>query len=83
MSATGETGPSVLLDPAGPSTAGTLFVCPLCGGRSTHGERACGACPFSRGCDVVRCGHCGYTYPRSSPLVSWVARRLGIPEARP
>ncbi len=60
----------------------TLFRCPLCGGRFTHGEQVCSACPLKAGCDVVGCPHCGYQFPRSSVtvevlgrVVRWLARR--------
>jgi len=58
----------------------TVFRCALCGGRFTHGGRACAPCPLSSGCDLVRCPSCGYTFPRSSRLLGWLRRRLG---ARP
>lgn len=53
---------------------GTLFTCPLCGGRFTHAGLACGGCPLASGCDVVRCPVCGHQFPRSSRLVNWLAR---------
>lgn len=62
--------------------AGTAFVCPLCGGRFEHGGRACGSCPMSTGCDLVKCPHCGFQYPRSSRLVTWL-RRLAARIRRP
>ena len=52
----------------------TAFGCPLCGGRFTHGEKVCGTCPMAAGCDLVRCPHCGYQFPRSSLLVRWALR---------
>ena len=50
----------------------TVITCPLCGGRFTHGERVCGACPLSGGCAIVRCPRCSYAFPRSS----WIVDRL-------
>ncbi len=58
-------------------TAATVFACPLCGGGFTHGGQVCGGCPLSGGCDVVRCPHCRYAFPRSSRLVEWFRRRVG------
>ena len=52
----------------------TVFACPLCGARFSHGERACAACPLAAGCDVVRCPHCCYAFPRSSPTLEWLRR---------
>jgi hypothetical protein len=60
----------------------TVFTCPLCGARFTHGGQVCGGCPLAAGCDVVRCPHCSYQYPRSSWVASWFARRFGGKEAR-
>jgi hypothetical protein len=60
-----------------PLVAATVFTCPLCGGRFTHGGQVCGACPLTRGCDLVRCPHCSYAFPRSSRLVDWFRRRVG------
>jgi hypothetical protein len=58
----------------------TLFSCPLCGGRFSHGERVCSACPLKPGCDIVGCPHCGYQFPRTSIIVETLGRlfrRLG------
>jgi hypothetical protein len=54
----------------------TVFACGLCGCRFAHGVRACGACPMSTGCELVKCPNCGFQFPRSSRVVAW-ARRLG------
>jgi hypothetical protein len=56
---------------------GTVFVCALCGARFTHGGRVCGGCALQPGCFLVKCPSCGYQFPRSSPLVDWLRRRLG------
>ena len=61
--------------PVLPAADATLD-CPLCGLRFTRGERPCGACPLSGGCDIVCCPHCGYTFPGSSRIVNWVGRLL-------
>jgi hypothetical protein len=68
------------------SLRGEGTVCPLCGKRFIRGERACAPCPLSGGCDIVCCPHCGYTFPRSSRIVSWIgrlARRVAAPKEMP
>jgi uncharacterized C2H2 Zn-finger protein len=55
----------------------TLFSCPLCGGRFSHGEQVCSACPLKPGCDVVGCPHCGYQFPRTSAIVETLGRFFG------
>jgi hypothetical protein len=60
-----------------PGAPASGFRCALCGGRFEHGERSCGACPLLSGCDLVRCPHCGYQFPRSSRLVDWLRERFG------
>ena len=62
---------------ADPAADGTLFACPLCGGRFTHGAQVCGGCPLAHGCDVVQCPHCGHQFPRSSRIVDWLGR-MGV-----
>lgn len=53
---------------------GTLFLCSLCGCRFTHGGQVCGACPMSTGCDLVKCPHCGFQFPRSSHIANGISR---------
>jgi hypothetical protein len=53
---------------------GTVFSCPLCGGRFSHGQQVCSACPLKPGCDVVGCPHCGYQFPRTSAIVETLGR---------
>lgn len=61
--------------PLGPAEGdATVFRCPLCSFRFTHGHQACPACPLSSGCDLVTCPNCGYGFPRSSRLVSWIRK---------
>jgi hypothetical protein len=50
----------------------TVFACPLCGCRFTHGGQACGSCPLTRGCELVQCPNCLYSFPRSSRIVNWM-----------
>lgn len=64
---------------SGEEEDGTVFLCPLCGARFGHAGLACGACPLNVGCEILKCPHCGYQFPRSSRLVDWVSgwvRRL-------
>jgi len=67
----------VAFRPAVEEPAATVFACPLCGGKFTHGGLVCGSCPLNAGCDIVKCPHCGYQYPRSSRIVDWLRRRFG------
>ncbi|MDD5555971.1 MAG: hypothetical protein PHN82_01850 [bacterium] len=47
--------------------------CGLCGFEFDEGEApaACGACPFRRGCALIRCPRCGFETP---PEPRWAAR---------
>ena len=63
--------------PAGQETRATVFTCPLCGGRFTHGEEVCSGCPLAAGCDVVQCPHCRYSFPRSSRILGFFRRLVG------
>jgi hypothetical protein len=67
-------GELIHASPAAEAEGATVLACPLCGGRFTHGRRACGACPLARGCDLITCPDCGYTFPRSSRLAHWAER---------
>ncbi len=52
----------------------TVFACPLCGNRFTHGGLVCGSCPLNMGCEIIRCTNCGYQFPRSSRILDWARR---------
>ena len=54
--------------------AGTLFQCALCGARFTHGAQVCGGCVLRASCDVVQCPNCGYQFPRTSRIATWLRR---------
>jgi hypothetical protein len=60
--------------PSAAAGPGTDFTCGLCGETFTHGGQVCGACPISKGCDLVKCPGCGYQFPRTSRLVDALAR---------
>jgi hypothetical protein len=47
-------------------------VCSLCGLDFT-GSMCHSACPFSRGCEMVRCPRCGYEFVDESAVVRFVA----------
>ena len=50
-------------------------TCPLCGHGIAGGGSGCARCPLAWHCDLMRCAHCGYQFPRGSRLLAW-ARRL-------
>ncbi|MCX8116923.1 MAG: hypothetical protein N3G78_03185 [Desulfobacterota bacterium] len=43
--------------------------CPLCAQPFTPGEGPCRGCLFSKGCDLLCCPHCGYSYRERSALL--------------
>jgi len=59
-----------------PAGDASVFRCPLCGSRFTHGEQACPSCPVNAGCSLVTCPSCSYSFPRSSRLVDWAKRLI-------
>jgi uncharacterized C2H2 Zn-finger protein len=59
------------------SGEGETIRCALCGASFRQGVLACGGCPFARGCELVCCPHCGYSFPRSSTVLRWLGRALG------
>ncbi|OJX40307.1 MAG: hypothetical protein BGO78_15200 [Chloroflexi bacterium 44-23] len=36
-----------------------------------EGENACGSCPLTGNCHLIRCPHCGYEMPPEAKLVRW------------
>ena len=52
----------------------TVFQCPLCAARFTHGLQSCPSCPVNAGCALVTCPNCHYAYPRESKVVGWLKR---------
>lgn len=61
----------------GPVDQASVFQCPLCGARFTHGLQACPSCPINAGCSLVTCPQCEYSFPRASRLVNWLRRLFG------
>jgi len=53
--------------------------CPLCGAGMGSGAAGCASCPLAFSCDLLRCGSCGYEFPRGSKLMAWVKRLLRRP----
>jgi hypothetical protein len=62
---------------SGADGAATVFDCPLCACKFTHGELTCVSCPLGAGCGIVKCPNCGYQFPRGSRLVAWWSRVFG------
>ena len=69
-------------DAADTPAAASRFDCPLCGTVFSHGHLACGGCPLNAGCDILKCPHCGYQFPRSSRLVEMAKRLLRVGGSR-
>lgn len=63
------------IGPATERPEGTVFHCGLCGTAFTHGGVVCGSCPMNAGCDLVKCPHCGYQFPRGSRILD-LGRRV-------
>ncbi len=55
-------------------SGGTFFDCSLCGCRFSHGGQVCGSCPMSTGCELVKCPHCGFQFPRTSSIADAFSR---------
>ena len=56
-----------------------VYTCPLCGHRFRHGDEKCHSCPLSseKGCNVVCCPNCGYSFSEDSRVVEWFRRKFG------
>ena len=51
--------------------------CPLCGTAfDTEGQGCRPSCPMSRGCSVVCCPSCGYSFPQETGLAAGLRRLL-------
>jgi rubredoxin len=50
--------------------------CSFCGYEfdPDEAESACGSCPMTKGCHLVRCPHCGYEMPPEARLVKWIRK---------
>ena len=60
----------------------TVLSCALCGFRFHSEGPVCTACPLSGGCEVVRCPHCGYQFPKGSRLIDLLSRLRPAKRAR-
>jgi hypothetical protein len=55
--------------------------CPLCGAVLREHESGCGACPLSKGCEMLCCARCGYkTVAARSVVVDFFRHLLRIEE---
>jgi hypothetical protein len=52
-------------------------TCPLCGaGFDASGQGCRPSCPMARGCSVVCCPSCGYSFPQETGLAGVLRRFL-------
>ncbi len=51
--------------------------CSFCGNMfgPKEEDNACGSCPLSRNCHLIRCPRCGYEMPPEAKLVRWLRKR--------
>jgi hypothetical protein len=55
----------------------TLVTCPLCAAEFDADGKGCRpSCPLSRGCSVVCCPSCGYSFPQETTGLAGGLRRL-------
>ena len=66
------------MDPATqPDTARALEHCPLCGNDfDAEGQGCRPSCPMSKGCSVVCCPSCGYSFPQVRGLAGGLRRLI-------
>jgi hypothetical protein len=51
--------------------------CPLCGDRfDSEGQGCRPSCPMARGCRVVCCPSCGYSFPQETGLAGGLRRLI-------
>jgi hypothetical protein len=54
-----------------------IETCPLCGDRFDAAGQGCRpSCPMSRGCRVVCCPSCGYSFPQEAGLAGGLRRLI-------
>ncbi len=54
-----------------------IETCPLCGGRFDAAGQGCRpSCPMARGCRVVCCPSCGYSFPQEAGLAGGLRRLI-------
>ncbi|HVI93718.1 MAG TPA: hypothetical protein VM753_06915 [Anaeromyxobacter sp.] len=60
-----------------PALVASTETCPLCGSRfDAEGQGCRPSCPLSKGCRVVCCPSCGYSFPQESGLAGGLRRLL-------
>ncbi len=70
-----------------PAIVARQETCPLCQSRfDAEGQGCRPSCPMSKGCKVLCCPSCGYSFPQEETglagrLRSWLDRRARGPEA--
>ena len=66
------------MDPATqPAPARTIEHCPLCGADfDAEGQGCRPSCPMAKGCSVVCCPSCGYSFPQVRGLAGGLRRLI-------
>ena len=60
-----------------PALVARTETCPLCGSLfDAEGQGCRPSCPLSKGCRVVCCPSCGYSFPQESGLAGGLRRLL-------
>jgi hypothetical protein len=60
--------------------SGTEYRCPLCGRTFVGDQAGCSRfCPLSRGCNLICCPHCGYSFPKESRIYNFFKRLFTKP----
>jgi hypothetical protein len=57
------------------AAAPAMETCPLCGNAFAAGGQGCRpSCPLAKGCSVVCCPSCGYSFPQETGLAGRLRR---------
>jgi hypothetical protein len=60
-----------------PAAVARTETCPLCGDRFDAAGQGCRpSCPLAKGCRVVCCPSCGYSFPQETGFLAGGLRRL-------
>ncbi len=60
-----------------PAVVARQEICPLCGLRfDAEGQGCRPSCPMAKGCSVVCCPACGYSFPQESGVAGGLRRLL-------
>jgi hypothetical protein len=69
--------------PTSPRTAARLERCPLCAMEfDAEGQGCRPSCPLAKGCSVVCCPSCGYSFPQERGLAGGLRRLLDRMKSR-